>query len=353
MIHASLDSFLTLAQSGKAFYCCKAPNTANVTFFELDNQACNIPQHVENTYIATCDFNASKPKLYRSRNTFKLPLNELNGLSKLPTLLPDTFEEGTNTDKQEYIAGVEKAKKLISNGPLHKVVLSQTHHVVCNTSTIFDFFIELCTNASAYCYVLHLPHEHTWIGASPELFIRSQNKEFETMALAGTRLKGSNSTWGQKEINEQQIVGDFICEELHNLAFSSITRHDNFTKQTGNIEHICSPVTATLPNSVNWERIIQRLHPTPALAGYPKQDAMAFIADTESFERELFGGFIGLISPNLVELYVNIRCAKLGQGNAQLFAGAGLNIDSIPSEEWEETLNKLAVTKDVLTKVRN
>jgi len=103
-----------------------------------------------------------------------------------------------------------------------------------------------------------------------------------------------------------------------------------------------------VPSNISWGNVVSHLHPTPALAGYPKMKAMRFISNTESFNRELFGGYMGIVSSQSIELFVNIRCAKLGKSKADIFAGAGLNSSSIPIKEWEETNSKLDVIKKVL-----
>jgi isochorismate synthase len=84
--------------------------------------------------------------------------------------------------------------------------------------------------------------------------------------------------------------------------------------------------------------MLKLLHPTSAICGMPKNEAMTFLKQKEGFERQFFGGFLGPVNvDNLTALYVNLRCGQLQKDTMLLYAGAGVTIDSKPDREWEET----------------
>ncbi len=120
------------------------------------------------------------------------------------------------------------------------------------------------------------------------------------------------------------------------------------------------------------KEIISALHPTPAVCGLPKEKAKKFILSEENYDREFYTGFLGELNlqknvqrsrtrrnvENLAYravkketgLYVNLRCMKIEDGKAVLFVGGGITKDSVPEDEWEETVNKAQTMKKVLLK---
>ena len=87
--------------------------------------------------------------------------------------------------------------------------------------------------------------------------------------------------------------------------------------------------------------MLELLHPTSALCGDPFETAQNFIQENEAFDRNLFGGYIGYVNKNKADLYVNIRCAQYENDSLNLYAGAGITLDSNPEKELIETNNKL------------
>jgi isochorismate synthase len=97
------------------------------------------------------------------------------------------------------------------------------------------------------------------------------------------------------------------------------------------------------------------LHPTPAVGGFPKLNAINFINENEGYNREYYSGYLGEINYNdnfATDLYVNLRCMQIQKNNdnfqAHLYTGCGITKDSIPEKEWFETVNKAMTLKNVL-----
>jgi isochorismate synthase len=98
--------------------------------------------------------------------------------------------------------------------------------------------------------------------------------------------------------------------------------------------------------------MLELLHPTSAVCGMPKEITQKFIEKHEGFDRSYFSGYIGPVNVQYeTNIYVNLRCTKLENNHAQLFAGAGIISNSNPEKEWKETEIKmdtiLSVIKDL------
>jgi isochorismate synthase len=97
------------------------------------------------------------------------------------------------------------------------------------------------------------------------------------------------------------------------------------------------------------QQVIQLLHPTPAVCGFPKEQSKDFILENENYDRTFYTGFLGELNiENQTDLFVNLRCMEIEDAKAHLFMGCGITKDSIPEKEWEESINKSATMKKIL-----
>jgi isochorismate synthase len=166
------------------------------------------------------------------------------------------------------------------------------------------------------------------------------------MSLAGTqKAQGDNPlksvAWTQKEIEEQALVGRYIVDCFKKIRLREYEEHGPKTVIAGNLLHLRSDFKVDM-DATNFPQLgsvmLELLHPTSAVCGMPRQEALAFLATHEAFDRSLFAGFIGPVNINSeTSIYVNLRTARLMEKQAILFAGAGVTEDSIPEKEWEET----------------
>lgn len=249
-----------------------------------------------------------------------------------------------STGRESYMDQVEYFKRIIDGNPRHKIIASRR---ICGTSQIdtassFANLLASYPDAFVFCFRIH--PGGLWLGASPELLLAGNNGELQTMALAGTRKAGSAlraafDEWDTKNLHEQKIVEDFINETF--IAAGLSPEIDGpFTKQAGPVEHLCSVISAKLPEGTPLNLIIDLLgdlSPTPALCGYPLGTAMRAITATET-PREYYGGYIGLMeSPYDFNFQVCLRCMKIESGGWCLFSGGGITASSDADTEWEET----------------
>lgn len=252
---------------------------------------------------------------------------------------------------------VAKALQEIEKGVFQKVVLSREEIV-----SISDFDLELLFNKlvyfyqSAFKYVFFHPKIGLWVGATPEQFLKINKNKIETVALAGTVLNTNSELviWSKKEIEEQQIVTDYIVENLNQYA-KEVTFSKPYNYKAGALIHIKTDIQATFESQSDLEKIIKSLHPTPAVCGFPKLVAQKFIIENEDYDRTFYAGFLGEWNKDFVsykencsDLYVNLRCMKIEAQKAKLYVGGGINKGSNPEKEYIETVNKSLTMKKVL-----
>lgn len=201
-----------------------------------------------------------------------------------------------------------------------------------------EWFLKLCDAfPGAFVYLFNSKETGCWMGASPELLLEQQMLNVQTVALAGTRISKSQGTFGHKEKQEQNLVAEYIEECFKQSEVEQYVRMPDEELITGNLAHICTRFEAMLKRSGQVWELLKNLHPTPAVAGMPKDEAIKMIQKAESFPREFYAGYLGLVSKHSKLFYVNIRCLRLFRNGARIYAGAGITIDSDPEREYEET----------------
>lgn len=264
-------------------------------------------------------------------------LNEITE-EKLPlSHFTDTENPNAHSDFVKY---VQQAKDTIADNKFEKVVVARKEFrkADVNAWKAFEKAMELYPNA--FVYLLHSELKGTWLGASPELLLELDGQNAKTMALAGT-VKG-NDNFSVKETNEQGIIGKYLYETLAQSNAVNIQVTLARPDLNGGLIHLKSDVTFEISDE-NKAELIENLHPTPAVGGYPKPEALEFIRQFEKDGRELYAGWLGESSIDKAKLYVNLRCARLYANGAVLHAGCGINSMSDPEKEWQETCWKMDV----------
>lgn len=259
-----------------------------------------------------------------------------------------TIEWDKITDcRQEHIQLISSTIDTIAKTNLKKVVLAtalEWNGVTKDFLAYFKTILSLYPNT--FNYVLFHPECGIWMGATPECLFTMKGSSVSTMALAGTRVSGSNR-WGKKELEEQNFVVSDITNTL--LDFSdknSLTLSEVETVQAGHLEHLRTTIKAQVTSSPF--QLAKALHPTPAVGGVPKNSAVKFILKNESIDRSLYSGFLGIVSPNETNFYVNLRCMEILDNKAKVYVGGGITEKSSAVKEWEEVLQKANTMAKVL-----
>lgn len=259
-----------------------------------------------------------------------------------PSPVPDS------TTREEHRIEVESIMSSL-RGDTGKIVASRAIRIDCRVD-LTDTFQSLCdAYPMAFVFMFSTTQTGTWIGASPELLLSKKGQKVSTMSLAGTRPAGTEGDWDIKNREEQEMVTDFISDMLSEYC-SAIAYSKEYTREAGNVEHICTEITATLSDAAlkddtggkeslkALEGILCRLSPTPAVCGSDREQSMRIIRETEHHDREMYGGFCGPCSLHEeTAFFVNLRSAKCSAEAVCVFAGGGITRRSDPDAEWEET----------------
>lgn len=243
--------------------------------------------------------------------------------------------------KTEYI---DQASSFIRafNEDLVKAVLSR---VILRENTVewnVEEYLDSLSKAypDAFVHLINIPGNGIWMGATPELLYRRRGNVCFTEALAGTQKVTEKNTihWEPKETEEQEMVTRYIKSILQMEGIQSYTVDRPTTVRAGNLLHRKTGFQFAIEPGFEEGTFIHKLHPTPAVCGLPKEEALDLILQTEKHNREYYAGFCGPVNQNeSTELFVNLRCMKLFDNQRALFTGGGLTAKSVPRKEWEET----------------
>lgn len=284
----------------------------------------------------------------------------------------NTFPNESEAARDVHIDLVSKGINAIKTDEIKKVVLSRFEsktHIKEHPITIFKRLYDTYKNAMVYCW-FH-PKIGLWLGATPELLLKVDGRKLNTISLAGTQSFNESNTvnWNLKEIEEQQIVTDFICDNIKPYTNKIVTSNVE-TVRAGNLLHLKTKITGYIENESQLKPIIEALHPTPAVCGFPKQEAKDFILQNETYNREYYTGFFGelhlkqsktrntnrrnvennayAVIKSQTNLYVNLRCMQLKDNKALIYVGGGITKDSVAEDEWQETVNKAKTIGNIL-----
>lgn len=260
-----------------------------------------------------------------------------------------------------WAQGIETATAQIKSTDLQKVVLSRVAEIRFADNVNVDGALAYLGDHYPNCYRFLFeprPH-HAFYGATPELLAQVEGRNLTTMGLAGSVRRGLSDA--EDEMYAQQILSDPKERHEHALVVEALRERlgpvttDLHLPDTpgilrlSNIQHLHTPVTGTLQANTGVLPLIERLHPTPALGGKPRELALDFIGEAEPVPRGWYGAPIGWIDHKLDGMFgVAIRSAVSQDKRVWLYAGAGIVADSVPQKEWDETALKFRPMLDAL-----
>jgi menaquinone-specific isochorismate synthase len=250
--------------------------------------------------------------------------------------------------------GVEAILEGMEGGHLQKVVLA--HHLEVQVQSPFNVRQSLqnlrCYYPDCYLFCWANAQGTNFMGASPERLLRLHQQHLQTEALAGSVPRGSTPQESRhfaqglltnpKERHEHQLVVDFIVEQLQTLGIYPQRSGLPKVRQLSHIQHLHTDITATLTPQLHPLEVLAQLHPTPAVAGVPRDLACDYIRRYEPCDRSLYAAPLGWIDGSgNCEFIVGIRSALIHHDRARLMAGAGIVQGSVPQREIAEVELKL------------
>ncbi|MBK9122765.1 MAG: isochorismate synthase [Chloroflexi bacterium] len=263
--------------------------------------------------------------------------------------------------RDDWVDQVTRGIGLIRDGTLQKIVLSRVADLVSNIA--LDPVSALVRLERAYPATYRFMFEpapgHAFLGATPELLLEVIGRILRTAAVAGSVARGATVAedavlaaelfTSPKERHEHALVVDALRDLLEPVSDQLSFPEEPQILKLGNIQHLFTPFTGHLADEVDILEVVSRLHPTPALGGYPAEAAIEAIREIELFERGWYASPIGWLDAGGGGMFaVAIRSAVVSNDRARLYAGCGIVEQSDPLREWDETRIKFRPMLDAL-----
>ena len=267
-----------------------------------------------------------------------------------------------NMSREQYEQMVVRAKEYIAAGDIFQVVLSQRFSVKTEVDPFAVYRLLRRLNPSPYMYYLEYAGE-TIVGTSPELLVRVEDKKVEMRPIAGTRKRGASPQ------EDEELAADLLADEkeraehymLLDLGRNDVGRVSTYgsvkveealvIENYSHVMHMVSHVTGELREGLHSFDALLSAFPAGTVSGSPKLRAMEIIAELEPDARHLYAGAIGYISfDGSLDSCITIRTLFFQNGYAHVQAGAGIVADSVPANEYQETVNKAAAMVAALEK---
>ena len=323
-------------------------------------RACGI---VNPIVIGAIPFDVSQPSYLTIPRAYEVFSRELEGL-------PGGGAEESPLDvvglhslpgDQRFKQSVQQAIANFQLSDIRKAVLSRVLEVELAEPLDVDAVFGRLINQNPSAYHFRLPLETgELIGASPELLLRKQGGQVHSWPLAGSARRQADPEQDQKvsesllqsnkDAYEHSLVVQDIRQQLSPLCKQLEIPATPALMHTRAMWHLGSSIKGELrdPNLTALQ-VACRLHPTPAVCGFPTRQARKLINLVEGFERDMFTGMVGWCdAEGNGEWVVTIRCGVIDKNRIRLFAGAGIVEDSCPESEWAETQAKLQTMLNAL-----
>ena len=264
----------------------------------------------------------------------------------------DTANIRSNVTKASFESMVEKARKHIFEGDIFQVVLSQRFSTSYEGDRFMIYRALRMVNPSPYMFYLDFDR-FALIGASPEVLVRVINRKAEVLPIAGTRPRGSSYDEDlaherdlladEKELAEHIMLVDLGRNDLSRICKPRsvhVTR-SHAIERYSHVMHIVSNVEGELADRATAVDALRYCFPAGTVSGAPKVRAMEIIDQLEPTRRGPYAGAVGYFdfSGNM-DTCIAIRTMVATDRELHIQAGAGIVADSIPQNEYKETVNK-------------
>lgn len=273
------------------------------------------------------------------------------GYSEPPALPLEVKGSGFETrEVGDYPAAVTRALQSIARGECHKIVLARAKEVTARRELHPLRVLNGLRQRFPECHAFSFTRGGgtSFIGASPERLVRVSRGVLETEALAGSIRRGGSASEdaalgaallrSEKDRREHEAVLRDIVARLESVGVRVEQPDQPRLRRLANVQHLLTPLRATVPEGARLLEVVAALHPTPAVGGSPREAAVARIRELEGFPRGLYAGALGWMNARGGgEFFVGIRSALVEGTRCRAFAGAGIVAGSTPDKEFAET----------------
>lgn len=336
-------------QNKKPFVAYKKPNEEKIqALFQKDSLLKYVKDYSEKGFVFAPFENNESAILISCDHVLEAEIEMLvDDLKEKEIIFPEVEEE-----KEHHLKFVNNTVAFLKEEAVSKIVIARSKKI---KNLDFDFlhvFQKLVKKyPSANAYVWYHPKVGLWMGATPEMLLEIEDNNFKTMSLAGTQpyVDTVDVVWGNKEIEEQQMVTDYVLSNLKETT-DIINNSKVYTVKAGSLLHLRTDISGIVKSNNGLFDMINVLHPTPAVCGFPREKAKQFILENENFNRSFYTGFLGELNmDNQTTLFVNLRCMEvLSESEVRLYVGGGITQKSEAIKEWEETVSKCQTMEKVL-----
>jgi anthranilate synthase component 1 len=301
------------------------------------------------------------PAIDDAYNVAQARLDTIVGKLKQATPEYAHGEAGAKIEESHFVSGftqdgfmqaVDRIKDYIVEGDTMQVVLSQRLSIPFSAAPL-DLYRALRTlNPSPYMYFLDL-NDFQIVGSSPEILTRVEDGEVTVRPIAGTRPRGKSEA--EDKVLEEDLLND-PKELAEHLMLIDLGRNDvgrvaeigtvkltekMIIERYSHVMHIVSNVTGKLKDGMSAIDALRATFPAGTVSGAPKIRAMEIIDELEPVKRGVYSGAVGYLSwSGNMDTAIAIRTAVIKDGQLHIQAGAGIVADSVPQNEWDETMNK-------------
>ncbi len=306
-----------------------------------------------NLYWADSDFATQVRETLALLANIKTP----TGLSFQPTQLLQRQDLPDQANWQKMVKDVTKASFQQHTA---KVVLSrQTKLTLANEIDHHGLLHQWqALNPNCFSFLISWSAQAHFLGCTPErLYLRS-GARLTTESLAGTMPRGTNQDDDEQNSDallhqgkfkrENQLVLDDILAHLKQVS-DDIGLDTIGILKLNHIQHLKQRIHAYLKPAASDHDLLSALHPTPAVGGTPRDNALRYISEHEPYQRGWYAGAIGVLNQQQSQFAVAIRSALIRNHQVCLFAGAGIVKGSLPIHEWQELEHKIATPLQLLT----
>lgn len=291
-------------------------------------------------------------------------LNAIHFLQQLKTTSKTALTLDADILAQEHIPAHDEWCHLLNHaiddmklGKMEKVVMARETKLTLSKPIAVAEFLSESQQVNHHCYHFMMafnPHSG-FISSTPERLYLRQGEQLNSEALAGTVANDPDDSvateyakWlmeDKKNQHENLVVVDDICQQLQGVV-TGIDVSSAKVIRLRKIQHLYRSIAATLISPSDSD-CLQRLQPTAAVCGLPRNVARQFLIKNEPFSRGWYAGTGGFISLNKSEFAVSLRCAQIEGALVSLYSGAGIVSGSDPEQEWIEIENKAAGLKSL------
>jgi menaquinone-specific isochorismate synthase len=273
----------------------------------------------------------------------------------LPCPLPPVVGRVDLPDRAAWNDLVARALQAFTEGKLEKVVLAREteFHFAGNGAVdpvgMLRRLLRHTNRSYEFCF--QPSASRAFLGASPERLFHRRNVYLESEALAGTRPRGGTDAidkalgqdllTNEKELREHRFVVRALREHFGRFCVSTNYDERPSLRRLRKVQHLHTYVEGILKNHDSDAALIEALHPTPAVGGHPRQNALDWIAANEPFDRGIYAAPVGWVGFDDAEFCVGIRSGLIENNTLALYSGAGIVPGSSAAAEWDEIENKM------------